>query len=268
MLVLRSCRLQSRASMAPSTKFASSIAAYSRQRGFASASGPIETVKLSYDLHEPAKPVAGKHTSPILVMHGLFGSRKNNRSISKALARDLGRGAKTAMTLALHSPSLIKDVIPVDNAPVDAVLGSDFAKYIRAMKEIDRAGVTRQAEADKILAPVEPSLPVRQFLLGNLHRPDPDSPVQRFRVPLDIIARNLNHMGDFPYKNPDEVRFDGRALFVRGTKSKYVADEALPLVGRFFPRFELADIDSGHWVISEKPEEFRQAVLRFLDPKE
>ncbi|TLD25627.1 hypothetical protein PspLS_05784 [Pyricularia sp. CBS 133598] len=315
MLLLRSCRLQSRACMAPSSKFASSIAAYSRQRGFASASGSIETVKLSYDLHEPAKPVSDKHTSPILVMHGLFGSKKNNRSISKALARDLGRhvytldlrnhgesphaprhdypamaadvaafidehkissptlighsmGAKTAMTLALHSPSLIKDVIPVDNAPVDAVLGSDFAKYIRAMKEIDRAEVTRQAEADKILAPVEPSLPVRQFLLGNLHRPDPDSQVQRFRVPLDVIARNLNHMGDFPYKNPDEVRFDGRALFVRGTKSKYVADEALPLVGRFFPRFELADIDAGHWVISEKPEEFRQAVLRFLDPKE
>lgn len=45
---------------------------------------------------------------------------------------------------------------------------------------------------------------------------------------------------------------------VRGTKSVYVADEMLPVVGRFFPKFELVDIDSGHWVTSEKPEEFRK----------
>jgi len=50
-------------------------------------------------------------------------------------------------------------------------------------------------------------------------------------------------------------------LFVRGTKSHYVADEALPIIGRFFPRFELADIDAGHWLISEKPEAFRKGMF-------
>lgn len=63
-------------------------------------------------------------------------------------------------------------------------------------------------------------------------------------------------MGDFPFKNPDEARFEKPVLFVRGTKSKYVPDEVIPIIGRFFPRFQLADIDAGHWVISEKPEEF------------
>lgn len=45
----------------------------------------INTVPLVYDLHEPAKPVSDdpNQTSPILFMHGLFGSKKNNRSISK-----------------------------------------------------------------------------------------------------------------------------------------------------------------------------------------
>lgn len=65
-------------------------------------------------------------------------------------------------------------------------------------------------------------------------------------------------MGDFPFNDPDEVRYDGRTLIVRGTKSHYVADDVLPLIGRFFPMFKLVDIDSGHWVISEKPEAFRQ----------
>ena len=67
-------------------------------------------------------------------------------------------------------------------------------------------------------------------------------------------------MGDFPFKDPEETHFDGPALFVRGTRSHYVADESLPLIGRFFPRFELLDIDCGHWVISEQPELFNQGM--------
>ena len=75
-------------------------------------------------------------------------------------------------------------------------------------------------------------------------------------------------MGDFPFKDPDEARYDGPTLVIRGTKSHYVADDVLPLIGRFFPRFELRDIESGHWVISEKPEAFRQAVVDFLQGEE
>lgn len=79
-------------------------------------------------------------------------------------------------------------------------------------------------------------------------------------MPLRILAAALDNLGDFPFKNPGEVRFPKRALFVRGTHSKYIPDEALPIIGQFFPRFELADIDAGHWVISEKPEAFREGT--------
>ena len=64
-------------------------------------------------------------------------------------------------------------------------------------------------------------------------------------------------MGDFPFKDPNLLRYEGPSLFVRGTQSHYVSDEVLPVIGRFFPRFELAEIESGHWVISEKPDEFK-----------
>ncbi|OLN95446.1 Abhydrolase domain-containing protein C22H12.03 [Colletotrichum chlorophyti] len=177
-------------------------------------------------------------------------------------------GAKAAMTLALKSPELLRDIVAVDNAPVDAILESAFGKYVQAMKKIEAANITRQAEADQILKDYESSLPIRQFLLGNLYRPETGRPQQKFRVPLDIIGRSLNHMGDFPFKNPDKVRFEKPALFVRGTKSKYVPDDVLPIVGQFFPKFRLADIEAGHWVISEDPEAFRQAVVEFLKDKE
>ncbi|KAK1770572.1 hypothetical protein QBC33DRAFT_576229 [Phialemonium atrogriseum] len=271
--------------------------------------GPVPLV---YDLHEPAKPVTDKQTAPILFLHGLFGSKKNNRTI--ILARDLGRyvfaldlrnhggsphaprhdytamaedlaafiqehglkkptlighsmGAKTAMALALRSPDTVNDLVAVDNAPIDATLGSDFGRYIQGMRKIDDAEVTRQAEADEILRPYEESVAIRQFLLGNLHRPE-GSKSQKFRVPLNILAKTLDNLGDFPYKDPSQVRFEKRALFIRGTHSKYVPDEVLPVIGQFFPRFELADIEAGHWLISEKPEAFREAVVRFLSPRD
>jgi len=185
------------------------------------------------------------------------------------------------MTLALKQPELIADIVSVDNAPLDAALLSNFGKYIQGMRKIEEAGVTRQAEADRILKDYEEvrpiasisealvnktsqSLPIRQFLLGNLHRAAGDSNTQKFKVPLRILASALDNLGDFPFKDPGEVRFEKPALFVRGTKSHYVPDEALPIIGQFFPRFELVDIDAGHWVISEQPEAFRQGMYWYL----
>lgn len=101
------------------------------------------------------------------------------------------------------------------------------------------------------------SLPIRQFLLTNLVR---DSPAHhlRLRIPLEVIASNLENLGDFLFKDPGEVTFEGPALFIRGTKSHYVSDDVLPLIKGFFPNFQLLDINSGHWVISERPEAFRE----------
>ena len=88
----------------------------------------------------------------------------------------------------------------------------------------------------------------------------------KFRVPLQILGSSLDNLGDFPFKDPDEARYEGPTLFIRGTKSHYVADDVLPLIGQFFPKFQLCDIESGHWLVSEKPEEFRRgkSLVRFL----
>ena len=165
-------------------------------------------------------------------------------------------GAKTVMTVALRNKVPIANLIPVDNAPVDAALHSDFAKYITGMRRIEDTTIHRQSEADAILKDYEDSLPIRQFLLGNLVRRKDGT--QTWQIPIKILANALDNMADFPFTDPDAVRYEGPTLVVRGTKSHYVADEMLPVLGRFFPKFELVDIESGHWVISEKPEEFRK----------
>ena len=171
-------------------------------------------------------------------------------------------GAKTAMTVALHKPDVVEKLISVDNAPVDAALKSDFGKYIQGMRKIEEAKLQKQSEADAILNPIEESLPIRQFLLTNLVRATDEKgqSYQKFRIPLHTLANSLDSMADFPYKDPENVRYEGPTLFVRGTKSHYVADDTLPVIGSFFPCFELKDVKGGHWIISENPHAFREGT--------
>jgi len=190
-------------------------------------------------------------------------------------------GAKVAMTMALRQPAKYSGLIPVDNAPVDAALLSGFGTYIQAMREIEqhRPPITKQGDADKILAKYESDVAIRQFLLTNLvkraagdgehhHKTGEHRHAQKtelkFRIPLETLAKALPALGDFPFKDPDETQYKGPTLIVRGTQSHYVADETLPLIGRFFPRFELLDCDCGHWVMSEKFEEFRAGVVEWV----
>jgi pimeloyl-ACP methyl ester carboxylesterase len=65
------------------------------------------------------------------------------------------RGAKAAMMVALQSPERVSGLIPVDNAPVNAALKSDFPKYVRGMQRVEEAKVSKQSDADKILKEYE-----------------------------------------------------------------------------------------------------------------
>lgn len=188
-------------------------------------------------------------------------------------------GAKVAMALALRQPSNYSALVPVDNAPIDAALKSDFGSYVTAMKRIEdrRPPVARQSEADAILAEYESSLPIRQFLLTNLVKAPGSSSsaagddgqttpqtALRWRIPLQTLAKSLPDMADFPFRDPEGARFEGPTLVVRGTNSHYVSDESLPVIGMFFPRFEVLDIEAGHWVMSEKFEEFRAGAAEWI----
>ncbi|EEP79207.1 conserved hypothetical protein [Uncinocarpus reesii 1704] len=165
------------------------------------------------------------------------------------------------MAVALRHPSLVGGVISVENAPVRAPLSKDFAKYIKAMKEIEGAKVTKQKEADSILQPYEESEAIRSFLLTNLVRSKDDN-TYRFRIPVQTLGDRLDNMADFPFSpEGNAVKFEGPALFVRGTRSHYVKDSSLDAIKSFFPAFELVDIDAGHWVIAEKPQAFQEEAL-------
>ncbi|GAB3256292.1 alpha/beta fold hydrolase [Larkinella harenae] len=54
-------------------------------------------------------------------------------------------------------------------------------------------------------------------------------------------------------------------LFIRGAKSRYIKDEDEAEIKRIFPNSTLETIeDAGHWVQAEKPDEFVDVLMRFL----
>lgn len=59
------------------------------------------------------------------------------------------------MVVALEAPDRVSALVPVDNAPVNAKLKSDFGKYVRGMQHIEAENVTKQSDADKILQQYE-----------------------------------------------------------------------------------------------------------------
>ncbi|EMG49793.1 IMO32 Probable alcohol acetyltransferase [Candida maltosa Xu316] len=284
-----------------------------------STDGSIETVELAYDKYSPdQEPILFK--SPLIFLHGLFGSRTNTRTVAKQLSTRLDRdvycldlrnfgtsphhprldypsfaadvehwieqqkfpdfakpilvghsmGAKTTMALALRRPDLPKFICSVDNAPIAfGNSGSQFGKYVNQLRlSLEKYKYTNIKDVDAKLAEVEPSKYIRQFLLTNLNRGKRHEHVTS-KIPLDIVGDAINKgiISSWPYDS-NISRWTGPALFIRGTASKYIPDEAIPEIAKFFPDFELRDIDSGHWVISEKPEEFMDVLSEFIERKE
>ncbi|GFF66323.1 putative alpha/beta hydrolase [Aspergillus lentulus] len=281
-------------------------------------SSPAATsrVALAYELHSltPAdcKNLGANKHGPIIFLHGFLGSKRENRRMSKLLARDLSRpvfavdlrnhgesghhlkhdymelaldvasfmqshgmeratlighsmGAKTALTLALEMPDLVSDVVAIDNCPIHLPLLDDFPRYLKGMAKVDDAKVKTHHEAEMILREYEDSLTIRLFLLSNFVK-DRDSPYLKCRVPLDILNTALTPLGDFPHKN-EAVQFHNPTLFIRALRSHYIPETAFALMSSFFPQSRIVDIDCGHWVVQERPEELQSAVVDFLKTK-
>jgi hypothetical protein len=78
-----------------------------------------------------------------------------------------------------------------------------------------------------LLESISQDVGVRQFLLTNLQKPE-SSESWSFRIPVSLIKRYMSQIGDFPYEASDRT-WDGKTLFVKGTKSKYINRRNKPL---------------------------------------
>ncbi|KAG1738436.1 alpha beta-hydrolase [Suillus paluster] len=173
-------------------------------------------------------------------------------------------GGKVAMALALHPelPSnLLADLIVSDIAPVRAKASQDTVQHIHAMEIIEANNISTRKEADEIMSKHEKDPNVRAFLLTNLEITK--AKPLKFKIPIDILKEGRPEIESFPYA-PGERSWDGRALFIKGKKSKYINRHNIPLINQFFQQHQLKELDTSHWVHAELPNEYRKLIVDFI----
>ena len=101
----------------------------------------------------------------------------------------------------------------------------------------------------------------RGFILKNLQRDSHGGFSLKLNV-ASIVANYSNSLVDAPEGPP----FAGPCLFLKGELSAYIQDKHRPLISSLFPASELEIIEgAGHWLHAEKPEQFNNSVIGFLN---
>jgi pimeloyl-ACP methyl ester carboxylesterase len=168
-------------------------------------------------------------------------------------------GGKVAMVAALHRPEAVERLVVADIAPV--VYPPRHLGLIRAMRDLDLAGVRRRAEADMRLATAVRDPAERAFLLQNLVL---DDAAARWRINLGAIEREMPSLTGFPTMPPGVV-YPEPALFVGGERSDYLRPEYETKIRRFFPNARIERIPkAGHWLHADQPRSFLDLVEAFL----
>ncbi|XP_030847829.1 protein ABHD11 [Strongylocentrotus purpuratus] len=176
-------------------------------------------------------------------------------------------GGRTAMALAMSHPEALNKLVVVDVSHIPVKLSDDVtqaADYVQIMRDakLDNSVSLSQTKRDlgTQLQTAIPNVGVRNFLLTNLVQ---EEGRLRWRVNLDALEANMEHLRRLHL--PPGASFTGDTLFVGGANSTYLRPEDYPEIKTFFPNASFASIEgAGHWVHSEKPAEFLNAILPFL----
>ncbi len=85
----------------------------------------------------------------------------------------------------------------------------------------------------------------------------------RWKLNLDVLEAEMPKIIGFPEV---EGSFGGPALFLTGAESDYVRPEHRPTIQRLFPKARFARLPgAGHWLHADKPREFEAAVATWLE---
>jgi esterase len=240
---------------------------------------------------------------PLIILHGLFGSSDNWHTLAKTFAQTftvflvdqrnhglsphsddfnyqlltddlfefvqanvkgspfiLGHsmGGKTAMNFAVKYPQSVTKLIVVDIAP--RVYPRQHESILKGLMAVPLEHLQSRNEAEAILVNYVPDPAERQFLMKNLTRKTDGG--FEWKINLKALAEHIDEIGSgMQY----EGHFDNPTLFIKGARSKYLQNSDEDEIRKIFTHVQFKTLDSGHWVHAEKPKEFLEVVLAFLN---
>lgn len=239
--------------------------------------------------------------TPLMIVHGLFGSARNWHSLARNIAQDRW---VVSVDLRNHGKSFWDDA----NSYHD--MAEDLAKVIKSIGgKADVLGHSMGGKATMTLAEIAPELldrliiadiaPVvyahsqsdkiaimKKLPLGNISRRteaqkwleeatgdaalasffsqslEIEEGTARWMLNLDVLATYMDQIIGFPDL---EGQFDRPVLAIRGGASDYVTQAGVQKMTRLFPNLTVETIpDAGHWLHAEKPKAFLSTVKQFL----
>ena len=250
-------------------------------------------------VHYPA-PASGH--PPLIILHGLFGSATNWRSIARQLKEQF---EIFALDLRNHGASFWADAMDYPT------LAEDIAGFIqqRGLSKANIIGHSMGGKTAMTLALSQPELVAKLLVVdiapvayGHSHAPFidallaldldnlnnrkqadealreaiPEDGVRlfllqnlvqeegrfRWRINLPTLRNTMPTLVDFPAL---DSHFEGSALFLYGSNSDYVLPEHQTEIERFFPNAQLQSVPgAGHWLHAEQPAVMVETAFRFF----
>ena len=249
---------------------------------------------LAYDSYGDDAP-----GTPILIVHGLFGSARNWGVIAKRLSKsrrvvavDMRNHGDSPRAPRHSYPDMAGDLAEViDHIGGEAlvighsmggkaamVLALTRPELVRALIVADIAPVAYEHTQMHLVEAMQAldlaTLETRSDAEAALARAVETKGVRdfllqslevrerRWKLNLDVLGAEMDKILSFP-----EVTgtYDGPTLFLAGAESDYVLPEHRDRIKALFPNAKQAKIPgAGHWLHAEKPREFEAAARAFF----
>jgi esterase len=128
----------------------------------------------------------------------------------------------------------------------------------------DLSSYASRKEIEQKLSAAVHNESTRQFLLKNLYWKKTNAGEQfAWRFNLPVIER---HIEDRQITLSDSAPFNKPTLFIKGEKSEYITASDEAEIKTLFPQAIIKTISgAGHWVHADKPKEFFEMVMAFLN---
>ncbi|WP_112239603.1 alpha/beta fold hydrolase [Kribbella monticola] len=245
----------------------------------------------------------GESGSPVVVMHGLFGSGRNWMTAARRLASahrvyalDLRNHGTSPHVDTMSYPEMAADVqetiAELGVGPVALVGHSmggktamvtalQYPEVVERLIVVDAAPVTyppafvEYAKAMRAadLSNVSRRADVEAQLVDAVDSPGTrafllqnlilDSEGARWRPNLPVIEAALPAISGWPEDLTGT--YPGPTLFVYGGKSDYVQQDHRATIAAYFPNAQYAEIpEAGHWVHAERLDDFLTTITPFL----
>ncbi len=167
-------------------------------------------------------------------------------------------GGKTAMQFALTYPESVDHLIVVDIAPKAYEGGHEY--ILEALQSVKINEVESRKEVEEHLVQKINNKGVVLFLMKNLHRNTNGS--YEWKANLEILSEKYD---DIISSIDSKEKFDGKTMFLRGSKSDYILDSDFENIRALFPNAEIETVaDAGHWIHAEQPEAIYDMISGFL----